>query len=389
VSSRWAAVGAGAAAVFAALAFVHAPAEIRVSPFDRYGPAVVHGNVPYGDFSLEYPPGALPPIVLPALVPVVSYEHAFRALEALVGCIMLFCLSYLLRDLGGREIVLRVGLVAVAPLLLGPVVFFRFDLWPACLVVVSLVALDLSRTRLSAGLVGAAMAAKLYAGVLLPPVWLRTGRAGLAWAVGVAVALTLPFALIAPGGVADSLHRQLGRGVQIESVAGSVVELGSLLGLGAPVTVFSSGSWNVTGAGVTAAGVVASVLGIGLLALVWMRLWRARESDWPPATVYAGTIAIVLVCTKVLSPQFLLWLVPLAVLVRGSRGLVASALLGVAMLLTQLVYPSRYEELVALDGGAVVLLAVRNLLLVLVAATLVWAMLGELERDRVPQDESG
>ena len=384
---RWVVVGIVTASAFAAFAILHAPVELGVSPFDRYGVAVSHGDIPYRDFSLEYPPGALPPIILPALVPGLSYEHAFRALEALLGCGLLFCIAYLLRDAGSRELVLRVGLVAVTPMLLGPVVFFRFDLWPSLLVVASLVALDVSRPRLSSGLVGAAIAAKLYAGAILPPLALRTGRSGLAWALGVGAALTLPFALIAPGGVAESLFRQLGRGVQVESVAGSVVELASLVGIGEPTTVFSSGSWNVAGAGVTAIGLAASVLGIGLLAVVWVRLWRARSSDWRPAIVYAGTIAIVLVCTKVLSPQFLLWLVPLAVLVRGASGAAASALLAVAMVLTQLVYPSRYEELVALHGGPILLLAVRNLILVAAAAILVRALFCELQRDRIAQHE--
>ena len=387
MSRAWVVVGSGAAAVFAAIAFVHPPVELGVSPFDRYGAAVVRGEMPFRDFSLEYPPGALPPIVLPALLPGLSYETAFRGLEAVLGCALLFCLAYLLRDRGYRELVLRVGLVAVTPLFLGSVVFFRFDLWPTLLIVASLVALELSRTRLSAGLVGAAIAAKLYAGVILPPLAMRTGRKGLAWSLGVGAALTLPLALIAPGGVAESLFRQLGRGVQIESVAGSVAGLGSVLGIGSPGTVFASGSWNITGTGVTAIGFGMSLLGIGLLAVTWVRLWHARDGSWSPSLVYAGTIAIVLVGTKVLSPQFLLWLVPLAVLVPGAAGAVASAFLAVAMVLTQLVYPYRYEELVALERGPVLLLVARNLLLVAAAAVLVWTMLRTLDRDRVPEHE--
>ena len=49
---------------------------------------------------------------------------------------------------------------------------------------------------------------------------------------------------------------------------------------------------------------------------------------------------------KVLSPQFMIWLIPLVPLVGGRRGLVASALLGLALLLTQLWFPIRYWDLV-------------------------------------------
>jgi hypothetical protein len=76
---------------------------------------------------------------------------------------------------------------------------------------------------------------------------------------------------------------------------------------------------------------------------------------------------------KVLSPQFMIWLLPLIPLVRGRRGVAASALLGLALLLTQLWFPIRYWDL-ALDlkpFPSALVLARDVTLLVLLAVLLV------------------
>jgi hypothetical protein len=72
---------------------------------------------------------------------------------------------------------------------------------------------------------------------------------------------------------------------------------------------------------------------------------------------------------KVLSPQFLIWLVPVVALVRGLRGIAACALLAGAMIATQVYFPGRYWEYIfQLHLAWVVLL--RNVLLVALLATL-------------------
>jgi hypothetical protein len=68
---------------------------------------------------------------------------------------------------------------------------------------------------------------------------------------------------------------------------------------------------------------------------------------------------------KVLSPQFLIWLVPLVPLVAGRRGVVASALLAAAIVLTQLWFPFRYWDLaLEFDLAASWLVLVRDLVLI-------------------------
>jgi uncharacterized membrane protein len=80
--------------------------------------------------------------------------------------------------------------VALAPLALGSVVLTRFDHWPAALVAGALALLLAGRGRLSLGVLGFAIAAKVYPLVLLPLfaawVWRRRGRREALIALGVA-----------------------------------------------------------------------------------------------------------------------------------------------------------------------------------------------------------
>ena len=66
---------------------------------------------------------------------------------------------------------------------------------------------------------------------------------------------------------------------------------------------------------------------------------------------------------KVLSPQFLIWLIPLVPLVRGRRGLAATCLLTAALILTQVWFPQRYFDY-ALDGRLAGVVVLRDLVLV-------------------------
>ena len=76
---------------------------------------------------------------------------------------------------------------------------------------------------------------------------------------------------------------------------------------------------------------------------------------------------------KVLSPQFLIWLIPAVPLVRGRRGLWASALLLVALVLTQIWFPFRYFRLsLDFEAGLSWVLLGRDLVLVALAVLLAW-----------------
>jgi hypothetical protein len=131
--------------------------------------------------------------------------------------------------------------------------------------------------------------------------------------------------------------------------------------------VSSHGSQNLDGPVPDALAVAQSVLqGLALLA-VWL---VARRGSFLAAAAAALTAFVAF--GKVLSPQFLVWLLPLVPLVAGATGLTASGLLAAALVTTQLWFPYRYWDVVALEPVGVLVL-LRDLLLVALFAVLLVA----------------
>jgi uncharacterized membrane protein len=324
-----------------------------------YGTAIVdHGRLPYRDFAVEYPPGALPVFVAPA--PFADYASAFGWLMAACGVALVFVVA---------QVRLRAAFfVALAPVLSGSLILTRFDLWPALLATAALAALVAHRHRLGWALLGAAVAAKLWPLVLVPLAlaWsVRRGRsraplAGLA----VVVVAFVPFALLAPHGLWASLRGQASRPLQIESLGASI-----FTSFGHPHVITTHGSQNVAGHGAVAAA-FAALQAVSLVAL-WIAFARGPATRDRLLRYAAASVGAFIVFGKVLSPQFLLWLVPLVPLVRGRRGAAATGVLTAALVLTQVWFPQRYWEYVDAFQLSGVVLA-RNLVLLALVAVLAW-----------------
>ncbi|HVH51266.1 MAG TPA: glycosyltransferase 87 family protein, partial [Gaiellaceae bacterium] len=153
----------------------HSTQQIVDTPgYENYGDAIAAGSVPYRDFRLEYPPGALLPFVAPELTArrgdYAGYTHAFERWMAGAGVLLTLLVAVALLALDAPPLRAGVGLalVAASPLLLGTVVLTRFDLWPAALTAAALAALLAERDDLGAVALGAAIATKLYPAVLVP-----------------------------------------------------------------------------------------------------------------------------------------------------------------------------------------------------------------------------
>jgi hypothetical protein len=353
--------------------------------YRTYGERITSGDVPYRDFVVEYPPGALVVFVLPALLSSTQdgYDSAFQAVMvfafALVSVLLVLSLEALRASTG--RVLLSVGVFLGGVALLGPFVVTRFDLYAAAVTLAAVCAMLHRRRYLGPALLGLAIATKLYPAVLLPLLVTRTWRRegavpalrGLGLAVGTAVAVYLPFTLVAPEGVVRSIWRQLGRPLQIESL-GSATLLALHHVLGMPLGWASSaGSQNLTGTVATLASVLTTLAGAAALLLVWVRFAHGDTESGARFVRYAAAAVVAFVAFgKVASPQFLVWLLAVVVLVPAARGLVAMALLLGACGLTRIWFPGSYWDLVKqFDPTASWLVLGRDLLLVAVFAALI------------------
>ncbi|MEP6976919.1 MAG: glycosyltransferase 87 family protein [Thermoleophilia bacterium] len=352
-----------------------------------YGNRIADGAVPYRDFRVEYPPGALPVFAAPAIrhAPSTfeSYRRLFETLMFVAAGLGLIAVAVALRGLraGRAQIFGALAFAGVAPLLLGSVVLSRFDLWPAAICAGAVAALVCGRPRLGLALLGLGVATKLWPGVVVPfalvYIWRREGRrqaivAG-SWFAGVLTAWVLPFLIVSPSGLWHSISGQLTRPLQIESLGSSFLLVAHQFGL--DITMRSShGSQNLAGGGAYAIGVAQTVIQLAVLAALFAGFLRLRKPASDDLVRYAAAAVVAFVALgKVLSPQFLIWLVPLVPLVRGRRGLVATALLGCAAVLTQIWFPYRYWDLaLGFDPASSWLVFVRDLVLVGLLCVLAW-----------------
>jgi 8-oxo-dGTP pyrophosphatase MutT (NUDIX family) len=356
-----AAVAAVGLAVFVCAWFVlhhgwFARGQIVDTPvYQAYGWAVARGEVPYRDFSIEYPPGALPAFVLPGLATrddEGAFRRQFETLMFICGAALVLASAFSLVALRAppRRAYAAISLVGAWPLLLGSVVLTRFDLWPAALAAAALALVVSGRLRLGHALLGAAVAAKVWPAVLAPLfvayVWRSRGRrealvcAGLL--VGVAAAVVLPFLALSPAGVWDSVVRQTTRPLQLESLGAALVVVSHrVFGTGAHM-VSSHGSQNLGGGVANAVGTVQTLIQAIVVVGIWAWFARAHRDRAELVRACAAVVVAFVALGKVLSPQYMIWLIPFVPLVRGRRGLRASVLLAVALVLTQAWFPQHY-----------------------------------------------
>jgi glycosyl transferase family 87 len=327
---------------------------------------LLDGGLPYRAFAFEYPPLAPPLIALPGLLG--TGEESFRwafAIWTLAGAAAVVLLCGALARVTGGDSRRAMFAAALMPLLLGALVRTHFDVFPVAILLGGLLLLCRDRPRAGLAVLGLGAMTKLFPLVAVPVAlaWLvARGRRREAWQGGLACAATIAVVTLgavaaSPDGATDAVRYHLDRPVQIES-SPAIVLLGlDAVGAGDAVSVSSHRSDGLLH---DADGAVAALFAgalVGLVALLAARVGRAPR-ELVLASL-AGTLAFAL-CGKVLSPQFMIWVLPLGALAFAWRSHALAASIAAAALLTQIEFPAHYFDVVARDPLALALVALRN-----------------------------
>ena len=363
---------------------VYADSVITDIPvYERAYHAIASGNVPYADFNLEYPPLAAGLFWFAGVLPG-PYGAAFSVLMLLCLCATVVGVVFLARAIGldGRRQTVAAVLTAVSPLLIGNLVETRFDMALAAILVWTLWAAATERWRLAWGLLAAATLLKLIPLALVPVllIWqahrdsARRAWTGLLGALAIVAVVVLPFAIMSPSGTWEIARYHLDRPMQVEAL-GSAYLLGLHALADVPVTIESSfGSQGLEGTG---PAVIAGIMTVALIVLViaiawtfWLGLHRSRHPGDARLFVAAAaaTMVAMLVCGKVLSPQFMVWLLPVGFVVAGRFGAATAVATVAAMLLTFAYFPHHYWDLVAMHDVPIAVLVLRDTALIALLA---------------------
>jgi hypothetical protein len=274
---------------------------------------------PTGD-AWQYPPGAGLPMLLPRILPG-GYGEAFVGLMLLADFIGLVLLARLARR-SGNDSGVWVWLLAMP--LLGTFAVLRFDLVPTVIVIAALLVVH-RRPQWFGALAGLGAAVKLWPVLVLFGEWdrerlLRSVLAALAVVVVVfaagAIAFGNPVGFLSNGG---------DRGLQEEAVATIPWQLEVIVSGDPYHREIRFGAWEIA---TPTAETVASLLEwLTLAALAaaaaWWWRWRQRireGRDWLADAAVSRdfvftVVLLVVVTSRVLSTQYMVWLLGLAAVV--------------------------------------------------------------------------
>ena len=354
--------------------------------YRSFAEPVLAGGLPYRDVFFEYPTLAAPAIVIPGIAG--TGEDEFRLAFAvwtlvLAGLVVLLCGALAARTGGDRRRALFAA--ALAPLACGALLRTHFDFAPVVVVLAALWLVCADRPRAGLALLGVGALVKGFPLVAVPVVlaWLlgggrrREAVQGALACLAVLVAGAGMALAVAPDGAVDAVRYHLERPVQLESPVAMVLLGLDALGAGEAVSMSSHRSDGLLH---PLDGAVSALVTLALVAVLALLAGLAARDGDRRRLVLASLAAVTAFAAlgKVLSPQFVIWVLPLGALAFAWRLQALAFAVLAAAVLTQVEFPAHYFDVVAREPLAIVLVAVRDLVLLAVLALSIRAL--RLER---------
>lgn len=343
-----------------------------VQRYDELSWEMRHDNLsPYGEtLQMEYPPGAIPIMMVPRYVRAVSYRTEFVIFMVLFDALGLYGLVRIGRRTGSWWGAATWFLLVPA---LGPVTYTRFDMVVAVIFVWILERALASRWGHVGVLIAAGTAVKLVPVLLLPLLFFVAPRDRRRLLVGsfagVLALAVLPFVNVLPGLYHSVIGYHTERGVQAESLWGAAL-LGARWLSAYPVAVVASHrAWDAVGPSSDLLKTISNGLSLAVVGLAVALAWRMRIGDLRRLSLLAfGVMSLLVGVGRVYSPQYIMWLIALgaaAMAMAPRRATPAVAVLAVTTGLAHLEFPVWFwDALFYNKGGALVVLLVRDVLTV-------------------------
>jgi uncharacterized membrane protein len=348
----------------------------------NYASQVLDGNLPYRDFSMEYPPFALVFFLIPRLFASTwqGFSGAFQTEVLIFDLISLFIIYLIARRLGKAPWKL-LTVYTLAFLAMGPIIGQQFDIFPAVLTLLSLYFFWRGHHKISWALLALGTMTKLYPVVIAPVYvfyYLRNRQyhnlaTTLATFILICLIILAPLLIISPESIQNLIVYHGQRGLQIESTYSALVMILSKLGLTNAATIFNYGSWNLSGSLADFLARASTViLGLLLLLAYWFIYSQIKpgKSQFTRLGAYAILlISITLFASKILSPQYIIWLVPLVPLVFNRFRYSICAVFIAIGAATYIIFPYNYLEMIKYNDhvGLIVVLFLRDILLIVLA----------------------
>lgn len=294
-----------------------------VNQYKNWAEVIAVQHVLPTEATWQYPPGAAFLFLIPRVA--WDYEHSFITLMLLFSLVGLVALIWLSRR-EQRQAGVWVWLLVLPLLARFPVL--RFDLAPTVLAMVALLVIH-RRPNWFGALVGLGAMVKVWPILLLFSEW---DRRRLLRSVLVAVAVCafiFALALILWGDQGAFFSNQGARGLQLEAVSATPWALRQMItGEAAHTEVLYGTTQIASGPAETISHLLDAItVLLGLAAVGWwllrdraIRAGRADLGDVALGRDFAFTIVLwFVVVSRVLSPQYLIWLVGLTAIVMSSK----------------------------------------------------------------------